>query len=89
MFKSFWVMPSSFRSYGSKSASLTVWITAVSLVYLRLERPSTSSQLFHSFQLSACGNAYSLMPEANDTGVSMRYRSSLEISNVLMFWRMG
>lgn len=64
------VMPRSFFSYGSKPAFSTASMTAASLLYLRLLRPSTSLKPDHSLPERACCRAYSLMSEAQLTNSS-------------------
>lgn len=75
------VMPSSFFSYGSKPAFSTAFMTAASLLYLRLLRPSTSLKPDYSLPERACCRAYSLMSEAQLTSSSTLPRmTSISVS---------
>ena len=75
------VMPSIFFSYGSKPAFSTASMTAASLLYLRLLRPSTSLKPVHSLPERACCRAYSLISEAQLTSSSTLLRmTSISVS---------
>lgn len=66
------VTPSSFFSYGSKPAFSTVSMTAASLLYLRLARPSTSLKPVHS--LSMTGEHLSISGDSSETRFEIRKR---------------